>query len=107
MKQKVYNKLVRDKIPDVIKSNGSMPIVRTLGDKEFTEELNRKLMEEVEEFLSSYEVEELVDIYEVLLAILRIRNVSFSEFESIRYSKVQKNGAFEKKVFLVSVEEQL
>lgn len=105
MKQKIYNKLVRDKIPKIIKLNGAIPITRILDDKEFSEELNKKLIEEVEEFLLSYDIEELVDIYEVLLAILRTRKVSFDEFEKIRYSKVQERGTFEKKVFLISVEE--
>lgn len=105
MKQKTYNKLVRDKIPKIIKSKGAMPLTRILDDREFSEELNKKLMEEVEEFLLSYDIEELADIYEVLLSILCTRGVSFDEFEKIRYRKVQERGAFEKKVFLVSVEE--
>lgn len=105
MKQKTYNKLVRDKIPKIIKSKGAMPFTRILDDREFARELNKKLIEEVEEFLLSYDVEELVDIYEVLLSILCTRGVSFDEFEKIRHKKIQERGAFEKKVFLVSVEE--
>lgn len=105
MKQKIYKKLVRDKIPKIIRTKGAMPITRILNDEEFSKELNKKLMEEVEEFLLSEDIEELVDIYEVLLAILCTREISFDEFNKIRYSKVQERGTFEKKVFLISVEE--
>lgn len=104
MKQKIYNKLVRDKIPCIIKTKGSTPVIRVLNDEEFSKELNKKLREEVDEFLLSYDIEELVDVYEVLLAILRIRDVSFEEFEKIRYSKAEKRGVFDKKIFLVSAE---
>lgn len=105
MAKKIYNKLVRDNIPVILKMKGSIPITRTLDDGEFSEALNRKLLEEIEEFLLSSDVEELVDIYEVLLAILHIRNISFEKFEEIRNNKAEERGNFEKKVFLISVEE--
>lgn len=105
MAKRVYNKLVRDKIPGIVKTNGFTPITRALDDQEFLEALNKKLVEEMEEYLESYEMEELADIYEVLLAILDIRNISIDEFEKIRYHKIQERGNFQNKVFLISVEE--
>lgn len=105
MRKKIYNKLVRDKIPDIIQMQGSIPIIQTLNDGEFPEALYKKLREEVEEFLLDYNVEELVDVYEVLLAILHVHNVSLDEFEEMCNKKSQEKGAFEKKIFLVSVDE--
>lgn len=96
---------MRDKIPDIIQMRGSIPITRTLDDEEYSEALYKKLVEEIEEFLLDYNVEELVDIYEVLLAILHARNISFDEFEEICNKKSQEKGVFEKKIFLISVEE--
>ena len=105
MRKKIYNKLVRDKIPDIIQMQGSIPIIQTLNDREFTKALYKKLWEEVEEFLSDYNVEELVDVYEVLLAILHAHNISLDEFEEMCNKKSQEKGVFEKKIFLISVDE--
>lgn len=105
MAEIIFNKLVRDKIPSIIKKNGSVPIIRTLDEEEFSEALNKKLIEEVDEFLLSHNIEELVDIYEVLLAILANNKISLDEFEEMRNNKMKKNGVFEKKILLLSVEE--
>lgn len=105
MEIKIYNKLVRDKIPGIIQMKGSIPMIRTLSDGEFFEALYKKLWEEVEEFLLDYNIEELVDIYEVLLAILHAHDISFDEFEEMCNKKSQEKGNFEKKIFLISVEE--
>ena len=103
---KIYNKLVRDKIPEIITNNGETPKTRILSNEEYLTELETKLQEEVAEFLESGEVEELADIEEVLRAILNAKNVSYDDFEKIRIKKVQKRGAFDKKIFLESTEER-
>lgn len=105
MEKKVYNKLVRDNIPHIIKERGAVAVTRTLDAEAFSLALNEKLAEETQEFLSSPDVEELADIYEVLLAILRNRGISLDDFEKIRQNKLSRRGAFEEKIFLVSVEE--
>lgn len=97
---KIYNKLVRDKIPEIMESKGVKPVTRILNDKEYIKELNRKLQEEVSEYLESENIEELADIEEVLLALLQIKNISKEAFEDIRKQKVLKRGAFDKKIFL-------
>lgn len=97
---KVYNKLVRDKIPEIMIKNGAIPVTRVLNDDEYLEELNKKLQEEVNEYLVEGAVEELADIQEVLLAILAIKDVSQNDFEKIRQEKVLKRGAFQDKIFL-------
>lgn len=103
---KIYNKLVRDKIPEIITNNGETPKTRILSDSEYMTELERKIQEELVEFLESKEVEELADLEEVLRAILNAKNVSYDEFEKIRLQKVQKRGAFDNKIFLESTDKE-
>ena len=104
--EKVYNKLVRDKIPGIILSNGAKECkTKTLDDKEYLDALNKKLQEEMKEYLESGEVEELADLEEVLRAVLDAKKVDYTEFEKIRQSKADKRGAFKNKIFLESVDE--
>ena len=97
---KRYNKLVRDKIPEIINSEGKVAITRKLNDEEYLNKLNQKLQEEVKEYLEDNNVEELADIVEVIYGILNSKNVSIEEFEMIRKNKVDRRGAFNKKIFL-------
>ena len=97
---KEYNKLVRDKIPEIMISKNCKPVTRILSDEEYILELNKKLLEEVNEYLKDGEVLELADVTEVILAILKVKEVSFDEFERLRLDKVNKRGAFEDKIFL-------
>ena len=99
-----YKKLVRDKIPQIIKSNGEKPVTRILDDEEYLKELNIKLREEVKEYLEDGNIEELADIVEVIYGILDAKKVTLEEFENIRRSKVEKRGAFKEKIFLDYVE---
>lgn len=103
---KVYNKLVRDKIPEIIESKGESCKVRVLADEEFLFELNKKLEEEVKEYLESGEIEELADIEEVLRAIMDAKKCDHGEFEKIRISKALQRGAFKKKLFLETVKDE-
>ena len=100
---KIYNKLVRDKIPEIINNDNEIAITRTLHDVEYLNELNKKLEEEVKEYLEADNIEELADIVEVIYGILNLKNVSIEEFEIIRKNKVEKRGAFNKKIFLEKV----
>ena len=100
-----YNKLVRDRIPEIIKNVGKIAHTRVLGDDEYLTELDRKLGEEFAEYQADKNIEELADMLEVIYAIATARGVSVDELESIRRAKADKNGAFEKKVFLEEVEE--
>ncbi len=102
---KIYNKLVRDKIPQICKENGQIANIRELNDEEYLKELNTKLKEEVFEYLESEEIEELADLEEVLLAIVEAKKIAYDDFEKIRLDKTQKRGAFKDKIFLISVEE--
>lgn len=100
---KIHNKLVRDKIPEIIKKENRRPITRLLKNEEYINELNKKLQEEVKEYLEDNNVEELADIVEVIYGILDSKNVTIEEFEAIRKSKVEKRGAFKERIFLEKV----
>ena len=78
---------------------------KILNNQEYLTALNTKLQEEINEYLSSGEIEELADIEEVLRAILETKQTSYSDFEQIRQNKVNKRGAFKNKIFLESVDE--
>lgn len=97
---KIYNKLVRDKIPEIMIKNGAKPVTRILNNAEYRTELNKKLQEEVNEYLESEDILELADIQEVLLALINTTNMTYEEFEKIRKEKVSKRGAFNNKIFL-------
>lgn len=100
-----YNKLVRDNIPQIIMDNeGRFAKTRTLNDEEFLFELNRKLQEELREYLSSGDIEELADLEEVIRGVLDAKKISYEEFENIRKQKAEKRGSFKKRIFLETVE---
>ena len=102
-----YNKLVRDKITQIIERNeGRSCKTRILNGQEYLDELNKKILEEVHEYLESGEIIELADLEEVLRAILDYKGVSYEEFEKIRQEKVDKRGAFKDRVFLEGVNER-
>lgn len=96
----IYNKLIRDRIKEIMLSKGCKPVTRTLSDEEYASELDKKLVEEVNEYVESKEVMELVDIEEIIRAILQLRGISYNEFENMRNEKVLKRGAFNNRVFL-------
>lgn len=104
MSTKWYNKLVRDRIPDIINSGGEMAITKVLPYEQFVRCLNKKLIEEVQEFLTSNSVEELVDVFQVILTILDEHGISFNQFEEMRKKKAIEKGEFKKRFFLVCVE---
>lgn len=100
---KVYNKLVRDRIPEIILKDNELPTTRILDDEEYIKELNRKLQEEVNEYLEEENIEEMVDILEVIRAILKHKGVSYDEIEEKRIKKANKRGAFKEKIYLEKV----
>ena len=100
---KHYNKLIRDNIPEIIKSKGQEPVVRVLSDEEYIIRLKEKLLEEVREYIEDSCIEELCDVYEILDAIKAIEGYTNAEIEAIKKAKADKNGAFNKRLFLESV----
>lgn len=104
MKQVDYNKLVRDRIPEIIAAAGDRPKTQVLDEDEYIHELRRKLVEEVEEFNTSCDAEELVDILEVVYAIASRMGIDPIMLDKLRNAKKEKRGGFEAKVFLIHTE---
>ena len=102
-KMEVYNKLVRDKIPEVIESKGLVPTTHIADDKEYRQSLKAKLLEEVDEFLKDENREEIADIIEVLTAIQLYKNFDPAEVETIRQKKAQERGGFKGRIILETV----
>lgn len=102
--EKVYNKLVRDKIPEIIKNNNEIPIVRILSDEEFKKELYKKLLEECNEVLqnesSDNVIEELANVLEIVKSISKLEGKCLDDVIEIADKKRAKRGEFEKRIFL-------
>ena len=99
-----YDKLVRDKIPELIRKAGETPITRILEDAEYRERLEKKLDEEVAEFHKDQNIEELADILEVVLALNESLGYSREELESAYLKKHEARGGFSDRVFLIGKE---
>ena len=98
------NKLVRDKIPEIIKKSGLNPIIKILSDEEYLIELDKKLNEEVKEYQESKSLEEMADILEVLFAICKARGYSIDELMKAKEEKSKNRGAFNNKIFWIKNE---
>ena len=98
-----YNKLVRDKIPEIIQKNGDIPKIKLLDDEEYFNALSQKLKEEVDEYLDNYSIDELADIMEVIHAIVRYKGLTIDELEHTRLKKCNECGGFDGKIYLVEV----
>ena len=101
---KVYNKLVRDKIPDIIESENKKAHISIIPLDQFEQYLNNKLQEELDEYIKSGDVMELVDIGEVMHSILELKNVSIQEYQRLRKEKLESKGGFKERILLKSVE---
>lgn len=100
MKTITYNKLVRDKIPEIIEAGGREAVYETLGDQDYLNFLKAKLIEEVTEFNDSESLEELADIGEVMHAILDYKGISLEQFQKARQEKLEKRGGFKRRLLL-------
>ena len=100
-----YNKLVRDKIVENISDKGYKSEFRRLNDEEYKLELDRKLLEEVNEVIEVHSAEEIGDLLEVILNIMREHNISEEEVNNKMKEKRKDKGAFDNRIYLISVEE--
>lgn len=105
---KIYNKLVRDKIPEITEKDGEKPVTRILDDEEYKKELKNKLIEESKEAVLAENNQELSkeigDIFEVIEAIEKVFGVNRDDILKIKEERKQKRGGFEKKIFLEQTE---
>jgi len=103
MSEKIYDKLVRDDIPKVIEESNKKCETEIVKGEELSKLLNEKLQEEVNEYLESYDIEELADILEAVHGILHNKGVTIEEVEAIRIKKKEERGGFLKGVKLLKV----
>lgn len=105
----IYNKLVRDRIPEIIKQQGKTFTTRILENEEYLKELRTKLVEETNEYLEAdsktESVEELADIMELLHALAEFHDNTIEKLEQIRVEKAEKRGSFKERIYLMEVEE--
>ncbi|MFY0545628.1 phosphoribosyl-ATP pyrophosphohydrolase [Brevibacillus sp. H7] len=105
----LYNKLIRDRIPDIIEATGKRFTTSVLSDAEYLVKLREKCQEELNEYNAANTdqecLEELADLLEVIYALAQIHGASPADLEAIRRSKAEKRGGFEKKLFLHEVED--
>ena len=99
-----YNKAIRDKIPEIISESGKKFNIKHLDDESFLEELEKKLIEEVNEYADSKDVEELADLLEVIYRISELRGVNSEKLDEIRKDKAEKRGKFDSNLFLIDSE---
>ena len=99
----VYNKLVRDRIPEIIENDGKTCRIEILTDEEYIKKVDAKLDEELAEYHKDHNIEELADLMEVIYAAAIARGYSVEELEAVRKKKLQKRGAFVKKILLKEV----
>ena len=102
---KVYNKLVRDRIPEIIEASGKHCKTAILSEEEYLKMLDAKLDEELAEYHKDQNIEELADLLEVIRAAAIARGYTLEELEAVRATKTEKRGGFEKKILLIEVEE--
>ena len=105
MARKIYDKLVRDRIPEIIAASGKRCVTEVLSGEEYLRYLDRKLDEELAEYHQDGSCEELADLMEVLLACAAARGMSRDELENVRAEKARERGAFEKRLLLKEVTE--
>lgn len=96
-----YNKLVRDKIPDIIAAKGEQATTRIADTREYKELLCAKLREEVEELIADHNTTECADVLEVMHALIQSFGFIYEEVEKVREQRRADRGGFEKRIVLI------
>jgi len=101
----LYNKLIRDRIPEITESDGWISETKVLNSKDFLLELKKKILEEAKELNEGKAkenlIEELADIQEIIDTILSEKKIKISEFKKAQAEKRKKRGGFKKRLFLI------
>lgn len=105
MNRTEHGKIVRDRIPEIIHKNGGRAVCLIPEKEEIVRGLEKKLTEELNEYLADHSLEEMADLLEVMHGVLHHRGVSWEELEKIRLEKKEKRGGFEQGIWLTAVEQ--
>lgn len=103
-----YNKLIRDRIPEIIKKAGWKPTVRKLKKAEFLKALKKKVLEEARELIRAKDkkgvINEIVDIQELIDTLTSEIGLSKPQIKKLQAVKRKKRGGFKKRLFLIKEE---
>ena len=102
-KRTVHNKLVRDRIPEIIEATGKTCVTEVLPNDAYIQALDAKLSEELAEYQQSKSLEELADLLEVMGAVVKARGYTWDDLTRVRKEKRAQRGAFEQRIFLKEV----
>ena len=108
--KKIYNKLIRDRIPEIIEKDGVEHGTRILNDEEYKKELLKKIVEEAQEVLETNGdkkelVKEIGDVLEIINSLIKVFELDKEEVERIRQERKESRGSFDKKLFLEYTED--
>jgi predicted house-cleaning noncanonical NTP pyrophosphatase (MazG superfamily) len=101
--KRIYHKLIRDQIPEIIEEKGQVCVTQVLEDDEYLEMVDAKLDEELAEYHKEQNLEELADLMEVIRACAVARGYTLEQLEQVRAEKVAERGGFEKRILLKEV----
>ena len=101
---KLYNKLVRDRIPEIIEASGKTCVTEILSDEDYLRMVDAKLDEELAEYHKDQNIEELADLMEVIYAAAKAQGYSTGQLDEIRVKKREERGGFDKRILLIETE---
>jgi predicted house-cleaning noncanonical NTP pyrophosphatase (MazG superfamily) len=109
---KKYEKLVRDKMPEIIKANGQTSNTRILGDADFRRAVADKVVEEAQEVREALLagggadfVKEVGDLREIVAAAIELDGADEKQITEVQKLRCEQRGGFDKRIFLIDVEE--
>ncbi len=102
-----YDKLIRDKIPEIIEESGKKCTVEIMDNDTYIKYLDAKLNEELAEYQADKSLEELADLLEVMYSVVIARGYSVEKLEKVRKEKADKRGGFKKRLLLKEVSEDV
>jgi len=100
-----YNKLVRDKIPEIIRESGRTCEFKILGQSEIKDALKEKLIEKADVFSNRPSEDEISDIYELLDTIVEVYDFEPLHIDYLKLQNKESKGSYSEKVFLISVDD--
>ncbi|PYZ96845.1 phosphoribosyl-ATP pyrophosphohydrolase [Alteribacter lacisalsi] len=105
----IYNKLVRDRIPEIIEKSGKEAVIEKLTREEYIKAAREKLFEEIDEYIDADKdedaVEELADLLELIYALGAVHGASAEILEKLRKKKAETRGGFQERLYLKEVKE--